>query len=166
VPYLKRLVAGFPLRRPGFDPRSGHVGFVVDKAALGQFFSKYFGFPFQFSIHPLLHISSSSIIRGWYNRPVSVRRTKCTQSHPTQRKGKKQLGTEKTLCLLLFSFPFSSISYLLHSQVVPHFTSYFLDLSSKSHLEHQLSCLDYLYACTQLAVGVQHTRLGPFSPSV
>jgi hypothetical protein len=35
VPWLKRLVAGFPPRRPGFDPRSGHVGFAVDKVALG-----------------------------------------------------------------------------------------------------------------------------------
>jgi hypothetical protein len=30
--------------------------------------------------------SSSSIIRGWYNRPVCGRRTNCTQSHPTPRK--------------------------------------------------------------------------------
>jgi hypothetical protein len=29
VPKLKRLVAGFPPRRPGFDPRSGNVGFVL-----------------------------------------------------------------------------------------------------------------------------------------
>jgi hypothetical protein len=28
---------------------------------------------------------SSSIIRGWYNTPVSGRRTKWTQSHPTPR---------------------------------------------------------------------------------
>jgi hypothetical protein len=27
--------------------------------------------------------SSSSTIRGWYNRPISGRRTKWTQSHPT-----------------------------------------------------------------------------------
>jgi hypothetical protein len=32
-------------------PRSGQVGFVVDKVALGQFFSEYFGFPCQFSFH-------------------------------------------------------------------------------------------------------------------
>jgi hypothetical protein len=38
------LVAGFPQRRAGYDPRSGHVGFVVDKAARGQIFSEYFGF--------------------------------------------------------------------------------------------------------------------------
>jgi hypothetical protein len=33
-----------PPRRPGFDPRSGHVGFVVDKVVLGKVFSDYFGF--------------------------------------------------------------------------------------------------------------------------
>jgi chemotaxis signal transduction protein len=29
----KRLVAGFPPRRPGFDPESGQVGFLVDKVS-------------------------------------------------------------------------------------------------------------------------------------
>jgi hypothetical protein len=33
-----------------FDPRSGHVGFVVDEVVLGQVFSKYFGFPCQFDV--------------------------------------------------------------------------------------------------------------------
>jgi hypothetical protein len=32
------------------------VGFVVDKGALWQVFSEYFGFPYQFSFHRLLHI--------------------------------------------------------------------------------------------------------------
>jgi hypothetical protein len=41
APWLRRLVAGFPPRRPGFEPSSGHVGFVVDKAALGQGFSEH-----------------------------------------------------------------------------------------------------------------------------
>jgi hypothetical protein len=31
------------------------VGFVVDKVALGQVFPDYFGFPYQFSFHQLLH---------------------------------------------------------------------------------------------------------------
>jgi hypothetical protein len=31
-----------------------HVGFVVDKAAMGQVFSEYFGFPCQ-SFHQFLH---------------------------------------------------------------------------------------------------------------
>jgi hypothetical protein len=43
--------AGFPWWRPGFEPRSGHVGFVVDKTPLEQVFSKYFDFPCQFSFN-------------------------------------------------------------------------------------------------------------------
>jgi hypothetical protein len=31
------------------------VGFVVDKVALGQVFSEYFGFPFQSLFHQILH---------------------------------------------------------------------------------------------------------------
>jgi hypothetical protein len=31
--------------RPGFEPGSGNVGFVVDEVALGQVFSEYFDFP-------------------------------------------------------------------------------------------------------------------------
>jgi hypothetical protein len=34
-PLLKRLVAGFPLWRRGFDPGSGQAGFVADRVALG-----------------------------------------------------------------------------------------------------------------------------------
>jgi hypothetical protein len=41
VPLIRRLVAGFPPRRPVFEPGSGHVGFVMDKVALGQCFSEY-----------------------------------------------------------------------------------------------------------------------------
>jgi hypothetical protein len=55
LPRLRRLVDGFPPRRLGFDPRSGHVGFLVDKVTLRQVFSEYFGFPCQFSFHRLLH---------------------------------------------------------------------------------------------------------------
>jgi hypothetical protein len=35
---------------------------------------------------------SSSIIRGWYNRPVTGRRTNWTQSHPTPPR--KKTGSE------------------------------------------------------------------------
>jgi hypothetical protein len=40
-----RKIAGFPPRRPGFEPWSNHVGFVVDKGAMGQVFSEYLRFP-------------------------------------------------------------------------------------------------------------------------
>jgi hypothetical protein len=43
---------------------SGHVEFVVDKAALGQVFSEYFGFPLPL-IPPTAPHSSSPTIRGW-----------------------------------------------------------------------------------------------------
>jgi hypothetical protein len=77
---LRQFVTGFPPRRPGFVPRSGHVGFVVDKVTLGQVSPST-------SVSPANSHStdSSSIIRGWYNRPVSGLRTKWTQSHPTTR---------------------------------------------------------------------------------
>jgi hypothetical protein len=31
------------------------MGFVVDKVALGQVFSEFFGFPCHFSFHQILH---------------------------------------------------------------------------------------------------------------
>jgi hypothetical protein len=49
----QRLDAGFPPRQPRFT-YGQHVGFVVDKAALGQVYSEYFGFPCQ-SFHRVLH---------------------------------------------------------------------------------------------------------------
>jgi hypothetical protein len=49
--YHARILHFHPLRRPGFEPGSGHVGFVVDKVALRQVFSEYFGFPCQSLFH-------------------------------------------------------------------------------------------------------------------
>jgi hypothetical protein len=37
------------------EPGSGQVGFVVDKVALGQDFSDYFGFSCQYSFHQIPH---------------------------------------------------------------------------------------------------------------
>jgi hypothetical protein len=46
VQWLMRLVAGRSPRRPGFDPGSLDVGFVVDKNGAGTgFFLDYFAFP-------------------------------------------------------------------------------------------------------------------------
>jgi hypothetical protein len=43
--------------------RVWQVGFVVDKVALGQVFSEYFGFPCRSSFHQILH---------HYNHPGQV----------------------------------------------------------------------------------------------
>jgi hypothetical protein len=58
APKLRRLVASFPPRRLGFAPRSGQVGFMVDKVALGQVFSEYFGLLCQSSFRQILHTHS------------------------------------------------------------------------------------------------------------
>jgi hypothetical protein len=55
---LRHLVAFFPLRRLGFDPRSVPIGFIVEKLAMGRAFSKYYGFPYQFSF-TLIILSST-----------------------------------------------------------------------------------------------------------
>ena len=44
VPWLRRLVAGLSSRRPGFDPRSVHEGFMVEKVALRQVFVRVLRF--------------------------------------------------------------------------------------------------------------------------
>jgi hypothetical protein len=95
VSQLRWLVAGFPPRRFGFEPRSGHVGFVVDRVALGQVFSKYFGFPCQFSFPTTDPHSSSSIIQDWYNRTISGRRTKMDSVSPHPKKLQKQKEQEQ-----------------------------------------------------------------------
>jgi hypothetical protein len=60
APQLMRLVAGFPPRWPEFDPRSSHMGFVVNKVELGRIFSEYFGFLSQISFHRMLHMHYST----------------------------------------------------------------------------------------------------------
>jgi hypothetical protein len=78
-------VAGFPQRPLEFEPGSGHVWFVVDKVALGQVLSNYFGLPAN------LHSTSCSTVTVIYHLVLvqwasSGRSTKWTQSHPTNDK--------------------------------------------------------------------------------
>jgi hypothetical protein len=67
------------------------VGFVVDKAALGQVSSEYFGFP---AIHST-NFSIIIIIRGLHNRPIDGRSAEWTQlnSTPQYTKFKKEILT-------------------------------------------------------------------------
>jgi hypothetical protein len=50
---IVQVVSRWP-QRARFESVSGRVGFVVDKSALRQVFSEYFGFPCQ-AFHRLLH---------------------------------------------------------------------------------------------------------------
>jgi hypothetical protein len=79
-PVLGRAITqavSFLPQQPGFEPRSGHVGFVVDTVALGKFF-RVLRFPLRIVIP-----GSLSIIRGGYNRPISGRRAEWTQLDST-----------------------------------------------------------------------------------
>jgi hypothetical protein len=99
----KRLVAGFPPRRPGFDPRSGHVGFVVDKVALGQIFSEYFGFPCQSSFHRLLHNHPRSSGTGTIGQQWPTYQLDSVSPHPEKLKKKeKRFGDGPCLSLQYF----------------------------------------------------------------
>jgi hypothetical protein len=52
-----------PTTAEGFKPGSGHMGFVVDNAAMGQVFCECFGFPYQAfyrQLHTYHHSSSGA----------------------------------------------------------------------------------------------------------
>jgi hypothetical protein len=54
VPWFRRLAASLPPHSPGFDPGSVHVGFLVDKVALGQVFCQVLWFSPVSFIPPVL----------------------------------------------------------------------------------------------------------------
>jgi hypothetical protein len=76
------------------------VGFVVDKVALGQFFSQYFGFLCQFSFHRLLHtrhhLSSGA---GTIDQLVADVPSGLSLTPPQQTKKKKKKGSWKSFAL-------------------------------------------------------------------
>jgi hypothetical protein len=59
-------------------------GICGGQSGIGVGFLQVLRFPLSMLIPPTAP-HSSSITWGWYNRPNSGRRTKWTQSHPTQR---------------------------------------------------------------------------------
>jgi hypothetical protein len=70
VPWIRQLVAGLSVRRPGFDPRSVLEGFVVNKVAVGQVFVPVFRIspvsiiPTKLHNHLHLHTSITGRING------------------------------------------------------------------------------------------------------
>jgi hypothetical protein len=70
VPWLKRLVAGLSPRKAGFGFWSVHVGFVVDKVALGQVFLRVLWFsPVNISFRQgsilIYHLGEEQYVRWW-----------------------------------------------------------------------------------------------------
>jgi hypothetical protein len=59
-------------------------GICGEQSGTGAGFLRVLQFPLTILIPPTAP-HSSDIVRGWYNRPISGRRTEWTQSHPTPR---------------------------------------------------------------------------------
>jgi hypothetical protein len=95
VPWLRRLVAGFPPLRPEFEPGSNHVGFIVDKVALRQVFFEYFGLPYLFAFHRLLHNCHIIIYHlGLEQQAKPWPQYKWTRSHPMKRERERERERE------------------------------------------------------------------------
>jgi hypothetical protein len=102
VPQLRRLVVASPPRRSGLEPGSGHVGFVMDKVALGQVFSEYFVSPA--NLHSIDCSKSSFIIWGSYSKDKEWPKCQANSVSPHEK-------INNTLCFCnayyftLFPFP-------------------------------------------------------------
>jgi hypothetical protein len=84
-----------------FDPWSGSVGFVVDKVALGQVSSEYFGFACQFSFHRLLHIPHLSPGAGTVGKIVADVPSGLSLTPPQDIKKNIYCSKNKNTCVVL-----------------------------------------------------------------
>jgi hypothetical protein len=95
------IIAGFPPLRSGFEPRSGRVVFMVDKVTLAQVFCEYFGFPYKFSFHRLLHIHylqvssrTSTIDKLVADVPSGLSLTPLQETKKKKTKRRNEIGDE------------------------------------------------------------------------
>jgi hypothetical protein len=91
VPWLRRLVVGPSPQRPGFDPGSVHVGFLVDTVALGQvFFPRVLRFSLVSFIPPVLYYMEKRkkliIITGLHNKPQGCGASVASAAGPFTKK--------------------------------------------------------------------------------
>jgi hypothetical protein len=151
MPWLRRLAAGLPPWRPGFDPGSVHVGFVVDKVALGQVFPPSSSvFPCQFhSIGaPLLGKGQKIIIIvifiiGLRNKPHGCSASVVSAAGPFTTK-KKIHSVSECLCLCNVSYRSLKVGkttkdcsvhkkYINFTELLQHFVS----VQDKHHQQKQ-----------------------------
>jgi hypothetical protein len=101
-----------------------HVGFVVDKSALGQVFSEYFGFPCQ-SLHQFLHHQNTRNLKKGERecgRRVGLTTLSPSISHLCKQCGSLNLShiygppwpVTGILLLFYFNFLYQSFHQILH----------------------------------------------------
>jgi hypothetical protein len=102
VTWLRQLVAGFSPRRPGFDSGPIHVGFVVDKVALGRVFPEYFGFLLSMSFHRCSITRKNEkkliiFITGLHNKPQGCGASIASAAGPfaTRKNTLREITSEK-----------------------------------------------------------------------
>jgi hypothetical protein len=104
VPWLRLLVAGLSPRKPEFDPGSVRVGFLVDKVALGQVFSRVLRFsPVNF-IPPVFHYKEKRkkliiFITGLHNKPQGCGASVASAAGPFPKK-KRNVFSCIIVCIL------------------------------------------------------------------
>lgn len=95
VPQLRQLITSFWLWRLELDPRSIHVGFIVNDVALGQVFLLVLQVSCCWSFYQCFVVNNTSIVNGWYNNSNRGCSTEGF-SHPTPKTRKKPNLTSAT----------------------------------------------------------------------
>jgi hypothetical protein len=109
------------------------VGFVVDKVALGQVFSEYFGFPCQLSSHRLLHTHHLSAGAGTIGHLLADVPSGLSLTPPQETKKKKLKYIFKSELLFCYSLHKRNCS---DSQVY-HYLKYACGRDGQSETDHR-----------------------------
>jgi hypothetical protein len=84
-----------PTATAGVRARVSSCGIFDGQSGTGAGFLRVLQFPLPIHIPPIA--PQSPIIRSWYSKPISGRRTKWTQSHPMKKERKNILRLLRTM---------------------------------------------------------------------
>jgi hypothetical protein len=87
---VSAVISRLPTAAARVRAQARSCGICGGQSDTGAGFLRVLRFPLPILIPLTAPHSSSSIIRGWYNRTIIGRRTKWTQSHPSPRNLKKK----------------------------------------------------------------------------
>jgi hypothetical protein len=85
MPWFRWLVAGLSKRRPGFDPRSVYVRFVLENVAMEEVFFRKHRFSLLYIIPPKLHTHlylHAALTRRKNARSLGINQKQCCFGNP------------------------------------------------------------------------------------